>query len=272
MGFMANLKGSAALRAHNKGDLTKARRLYEEAMAAGLNSARPMLAYAILLIRAGEYEKAKELLIKTQKAPDLTPERRSQLFVDYSACCAKMGEMEKGVRLLERQHDRNPTGLTYETLGYLYVEYLLPENKPVATPETEVTLPEGEEAPEEGFTVEEKQAILDKQWQAQLDKAQALLEAAVDYDDESPVSLDNMGQWIYRVKGDKAAAKVWFEKANAEKPNQVDSLWFLSRYDLEAGDKDAAIEKLETALEGRMSPLNFADREKIEEELKRLRG
>lgn len=275
MGFFANIKGNMALKAHNKGDMVKARQLYEEAMAGGLLSARPMLGYAILLIRAGEYEKAMELLKKTQKAPDLTPERRSQLFVDYAACLAKTGELRKGVKMLARQHDRQPTGLTYETLGYLYVEYLLPENRPVADENTEITAEEGEELPEgdlSQLTVEQKQEILDKRWQAEIEKAKALLEASIDYDDESAVSLDNMGQFLYRVMGDVAGAKVWFDKAHAEKPEQVDSLWFLSRYDLAAGDTAAAIEKLETALEGRMSPLNFANRESIEAELKRLRG
>ena len=175
MGFLANLKGAMALKAHNKNDLVKARRLYEEAMAGGMLSARPMLGYAILLIRAGEYEEAMELLKKTQKAPDLTPERKSQLFVDYACCCAKTGQLDQGVRLLEKQHDHVPTGLTYQTLGYLYVEQLLPEMKPVADENTEITLPEGETMPEEGLTVAEKQRILDQQWQERIDKAYQLV-------------------------------------------------------------------------------------------------
>lgn len=281
MGFMATLKGERAYAAHNKGDLVKAKKLYEEAMAGGLLSARPMLGYAILLIREGSYEKAIELLKKTEKAPDLTPDRRSQLVVDYAACCAKTGQLDKGVRLLERQHLRAPTGVTYQTLGYLYVEQLVPENRPVADENTVVELPgededeeraEGEEAPVVTLTVAEKQAILDQQWQERIARAEALLKASIDYDDEDPVCLDNMGQFLYRVKGDKAAAKEWFDKAHEEKPEQVDSLWFLSRYDLDAGDKAAAIEKLETALGGRMSPLNFANKDMLEAELKRLRG
>lgn len=284
MGFMANLKGQRAYAAHNKGDLVKAKKLYEEAMADGLLSAKPMLGYAILLIREGSYEKAIELLKKTEKAPDLTPDRRSQLVVDYAACCAKTGQLDKGVRLLERQHRRAPTGVTYQTLGYLYVEQLAMENKPVADENTVVKLPdteereddeelaEGDAVPERNLTVEEKQAILDQQWEERLTMAEELLKASIDYDDEDPVCLDNMGQFLYRVKGDKAAAKAWFDKAHEEKPEQVDSLWFLSRYDLEAGDKAAAVEKLETALGGRMSPLNFANKAMIEEELARLRG
>lgn len=275
MGFVASLKANMALRAHTKGDTEKAKRLYQEAMDKGLLEARPMLGYSLLLIREGSYEEAMALLLKAQKAPDLTPDRKSQLFVDYAACCAKTGQLEKGVALLEKQHARTPIGLTYQTLGYLYVEQLS-QGKPVADESTVVMVPGPHEfsdpVPGEGLSVEEKQRILDEQWAAKLDKAEKLLKDSLEYDDEDPVCLDNMGQFLYRVKGDKAAAKEWFVKAHEEKPGQIDSLWFLSRYDLDNGDRAAAIEKLETALEGRFSPLNYVDKAGIEAELTRLRA
>ena len=241
----------------------------------GVLEARPMLAYALILIREGKYEEAMALLLKAQKAPDLTPDRKTQLFVDYAACCAKTGQIDKGVKLLERQHERTAIGISYQTLGYLYVEQLA-AGKPVADESTVVMVPGPHEfsdpVPGEGLTVEEKQAILDEQWAAKVEKARKLLEDSIEYDDEDPVCLDNMAQFLYRVMGDKAAAKEWFDKAHEEKPGQIDSLWFLSRYDLENGDKSAAIEKLETALEGRFSPLNYADKAMIEAEIARLKA
>ena len=234
-----------------------------------------MLAYSLLLIREGSYEQAMALLLKIQKAPDLTPDRKSQLFVDYAACCAKTGQLDKGVALLEKQHNRTPIGLTYQTLGYLYVEQLA-QGKPVADENTVVMVPGPYEysdpVPGEGLTVAQKQAILDEQWAAKMDKAIKLIDASLEYDDEDPICLDNKGQFYYRVLGDKAAAKEWFDKAYEEKPNQIDSLWFLSRYDVENGNTEAAIEKLETAVDGRFSPLNFVDKATIEAEIKRLKG
>ena len=275
MGFMASLKAQMAMRAHGKGDLEKAKALYQEAIGKGVLEARPMLAYALILIREGKYEEAMALLLKAQKAPDLTPDRKTQLFVDYAACCAKTGQIDKGVKLLERQHERTAIGISYQTLGYLYVEQLA-AGKPVADESTVVMVPGPHEfsdpVPGEGLTVEEKQAILDEQWAAKVEKARKLLEDSIEYDDEDPVCLDNMAQFLYRVMGDKAAAKEWFDKAHEEKPGQIDSLWFLSRYDLENGDKSAAIEKLETALEGRFSPLNYADKTMIEAEIARLKA
>lgn len=275
MGFMATIKAQQAMRAHGKGDLEQAKKLYEEAIDKGLMSARPMLGYAILLIREGSYDKAMPLLIKAQKCPDLTPDQKSQLFVDYAACLMKKGELDKAIHLLEKQHNRAPIGLTYQTLGYMYVEKYSGA-KPVAeaAPEKAAEAPETEasaEAAEEQMKVKTQEDI-DREWQEGIDKMFAFIQESVDYDDEDPICLDNLGQAYYRVTGDKAKAKEWFDKAHAEKDSQIDTLWFLSRYDLEAGDKAAAIAKLEKALEGRFSPLNFCTKEMVQEEVDRLKA
>lgn len=281
MGFMATIKAQQAMRAHGKGDLEQAKKLYEEAIDKGLMSARPMLGYAILLIREGSYDKAMPLLIKAQKCPDLTPDQKSQLFVDYAACLMKKGELDKAIHLLEKQHNRAPIGLTYQTLGYMYVEKYSGA-KPVAeaAPEKAAEAPEMPEAPEMEASAEaaeeqmkvKTQEDIDRKWQEGIDKMFAFIQESVDYDDEDPVCLDNLGQAYYRVTGEKDKAKEWFEKAHEEKDSQIDTLWFLSRYDLEAGDKAAAIAKLEKALEGRFSPLNFCTKEMVQEEVERLKA
>lgn len=280
MGFMATIKAQQAMRAHGKGDLEQAKKLYEEAIDKGLMSARPMLGYAILLIREGSYDKAMPLLIKAQKCPDLTPDQKSQLFVDYAACLMKKGDLDKAIHLLEKQHNRAPIGLTYQTLGYMYVEKYSGA-KPVAeaAPEKAAEAPEMPEAPEMEASAEaaeeqmkvKTQEDIDRKWQEGIDKMFAFIQESVDYDDEDPVCLDNLGQAYYRVTGEKDKAKEWFDKAHAEKDSQIDTLWFLSRYDLEAGDKAAAIAKLEKALDGRFSPLNFCTKEMVQEEVERLK-
>lgn len=281
MGFMATIKAQQAMRAHGKGDLEQAKKLYEEAIDKGLMSARPMLGYAILLIREGSYDKAMPLLIKAQKCPDLTPDQKSQLFVDYAACLMKKGELDKAIHLLEKQHNRAPIGLTYQTLGYMYVEKYSGA-KPVAEAAPEKAaeapvMPENAdtEASAEAAAEQPKaktQEDIDREWQEGIDKMFAFIQESVDYDDEDPVCLDNLGQAYYRVTGEKDKAKEWFDKAHAEKDSQIDTLWFLSRYDLEAGDKAAAIAKLEKALEGRFSPLNFCTKDMVREEVERLKA
>ena len=281
MGFMATIKAQQAMRAHGKGDLEQAKKLYEEAIDKGLMSARPMLGYAILLIREGSYDKAMPLLIKAQKCPDLTPDQKSQLFVDYAACLMKKGELDKAIHLLEKQHNRAPIGLTYQTLGYMYVEKYSGA-KPVAEAAQEKAaeapeMPENADTEASAEAAEEQMKVktqedIDREWQEGIDKMFAFIQESVDYDDEDPVCLDNLGQAYYRVTGEKDKAKEWFEKAHAEKDSQIDTLWFLSRYDLEAGDKAAAIAKLEKALDGRFSPLNFCTKDMVREEVERLKA
>ena len=266
MGFMATMKAQKAYALHGKGDLEGAKKLYQEAVDKGLDNPRFLLSYAVLLIRGGEFQKGKDLLVKVQKAPGITAEQKVQVFADYAVCCYKLGDLNRGIDLLEKQHRHQASGLVYQTLGCLYVEKYVPENKPVAAVQTAEPAAEGEEQP-----AIQTQEQLDAQWQEGKDKALAFLKEAVEYDEEDSICLDNLGQFYYRVLGDKAEAKAWFDKAIAEKENQIDTLWFLSRYDLEQGDRAAAAARLEKALEGRFSPMNYCTKAMAEEELARLK-
>ena len=84
--------------------------------------------------------------------------------------------------------------------------------------------------------------------------------------------LDNMGQAYYRLANDKERAREYFEKAHEINPAQIDTLYFLSRYDIEEGKIQDAIEKLETALQGNFSVLNFCTKEMCENDLGKLRA
>lgn len=222
MGMFTIFKAHKAAKKYADGDVEGAMQLYKEAIGEGLQDLRYILSYSALLIRQGSYQEARDLLIKVQKYP-MSDDQKRQLFVNYASCVYKMGESEKGIDLLERQHQKQPSGIVYETLGYLYVE----------AGNAEKALP---------YNLE-----------------------AVEYDDEDPIVLDNLGQTYYRLLGDKVQAKEYFQKAIKIKPGQIDTLYFLAQYDIEAGDKTSAKEKLKKALEGRFSPLNYASREKVEE-------
>lgn len=228
MNLIASLKARSAAKKMSAGDNVEAKRLYEEAIAAGLDEPRYILSYSVLLIREGDFQAARELLVKHQNNRALTPDSRRQLLVNYAVCVYKLGEIQKGVELLERQHAKEPSGLVFETLGYLYIE------------------------------------------QGDAEKALAFNMDALAYDDEDPITLDNIGQTYYRLMNDKTQAKTYFDKAHEMKPGQIDTLYFLAQYDLEAGNRDAAREKLTEALKGRFSPLNYATREKVEARLATL--
>ena len=256
MGFLTPIKANKAYRLQQKGQKEEARKLYEEAFAEGLNDPRYNLAYALMIIRDGEYQKAKEFLVKHQKAPGMTPSQRVTLLVDYAACCFRLGDVDKGINTLEQQFQKGETGLLYQTLGYLYVEKYDAARRPDFDQVTEAAAEPEEAAGEE--KTEETVSPRDRK--------------SVEYDDEDPICLDNMGQFVYRVLEDKAGAKEWFDKAYALKDSQIDTLYFLSRYDEEAGDREGALEKLEKAAGGRFSPLNYCNRETILKEIERLKG
>ena len=269
MGFLTPIKANKAYRLQQKGQKEEARKLYEEAFAEGLNDPRYNLAYALMIIRDGEYQKAKEFLVKHQKAPGMTPSQRVTLLVDYAACCFRLGDVDKGINTLEQQFQKGETGLLYQTLGYLYVEKYDAANRPDFDQVTE-TAADSEEAGEEAKAEE---AVSPREtWEAGQKKAEEFLRKSLEYDDEDPICLDNMGQFIYRALEDKAGAKEWFDKAYALKDSQIDTLYFLSRYDEEAGDREAALEKLEKAAAGRFSPLNYCSRETILKEIEKLKG
>ena len=278
MGLLTPIKANKAYRLQQKGQREEARKLYEEAYAEGLNDPRYNQAYALLMTRMGEYQKAKEFLVKHQKTPGMSQDQRVTMLVNYAACCFRLGNIDKGIDTLEQQFRKTETGLLYQTLGYLYIEKYDAANKP-AFDEVPVT----EEAPaeaaeettaegEENEAAEEKTLSPREAWDAGVKKAEDFILKSLEYDDEDPISLDNMGQFIYRVKGDKEGAKAWFDKAIALKDKQIDTLYFLSRYDLEAGDREAAIEKLEKAAKGNFSPLNYCSRETILKEIEKLKG
>lgn len=275
MGFMTPIKANRAYRLQQKGQKEEALKLYEEVFAEGLRDPRYILSYALILIRDGQYRKAKEFLVKNQKAPGMTGSQRTTLLVDYAACCFRLGDIDKGINTLEQQFRKGETGLLYQTLGYLYVEKYDAANRPAeqeapAEPVTEEAGEPAEAAAEE--TAEEKALSPLEVWEAGFAKAEEFITKSVEYDEEDPICLDNMAQFIYRAKGDKAGAKEWFDRAYALKDSQIDTLWFLSRYDVEAGNKEAALEKLEKALGGRFSPLNYCNREAVEKEIERLKG
>ena len=282
MGFMTAMKAGKALRLQKAGNKEEAIRLYEEAFAEGLNDPRYCMPYALMIIRDGQFQKAKDFLVAHQKAPGMTQQQRIELLVYYATCCLRLGNLDKGISILEQQFRKTETGLLYQTLGYLYVEKYDLDNKPdlTAAPqqeEPEQTPAEGAEETEgEGNAEAESQPepalSPEEEWNAGMEKAEAFIRKSVEYDDEDSVCLDNLGEFLYRAKGDREGAKEWFDKAIAIKPGQIDTLYFLSRYDLEKNDRKAALEKLEKAAEGRFSPLNYTTPEKIRQEIESLKG
>ena len=85
MGIMTIFKARSAASKLSKGDTEGAMRLYKEAIDEGLQDVRYILTYVVLLIRAGRYQEARDLLVKIQRYP-MADNLRCQLYVDYASC------------------------------------------------------------------------------------------------------------------------------------------------------------------------------------------
>ncbi len=228
MAFFKDLKAQKALMAHNKGKTDEAYRLYEEAYQGGMDNPRFLLPYSILLLRRGEYEKAREVLKKTEKAGGLTPDQRNQMLTNYAIASWKLGRVDYAVDLLKEVYRKGPSGSIYGTLGFLLIE------------------------------------------KGDFEEALAFNKEALEYDDEDPITLDNLAQTYYRLGNDKVEARKWFLKALKEKESAIDTNYFLALYDIEDGKPDDAKDKLEVARGGRFSPLNYATPEMVEAKLAEL--
>lgn len=195
----------------------EALQLYEKAYAAGkLNKASYMLAYGVLLLRYGQLEKAKEIMLATEKVPGITAAEKNQLRINYSVCQWRMGYLDKAIENMKAAGSSGMNGMIYTTLGYYLIE------KAIQTGDFE--------------------------------EAVAFNKEAMEYDDEDAAELDNMGQLNYAM-GNTAEALKYFEKAHEQKPTQTSTLYFLAKMYNEAGRKAEALEMIDKALNGNYSAL-----------------
>ena len=206
--------------------------MYEKAFSLGFDKPGHYMAYGVLLLRFRRFEEAKEIFLKTERNKAITKDERAQLRINYAVCQWKLGELDSAIENLKISLETAKTGTIYGSLGYMMIE------KAIKTGD---------------FT-----------------EALAFNEQALDYDDEDPVILDNMGQ-LYLAMGEKDKAKEYFEKAHERKPSQVDTLYFLASLAIEQGEKDKAKEYLTRAVEGNYSALCTTSREQAQSLLDSIR-
>lgn len=228
-----SFKIRGALIKHQQGRIEEALRTYEELYAKGIIQCSYILPWSIVLLREGGEENYKKVKEILSKA--------------------------------QKASDINPARRSDLLLNFAVADFKLGDvNKAVELMErTHQKNPCGNTYGALGYLYIE---------QGDADKALEFNLKALEYDDTDSITLDNLGQVYYRLLNDKETALEYFRKAHEIKEAQIDTLWFLSRYDLEEGNSDAAIEKLEKAVEGRFSPLNYVSKADIEAELNRLRG
>lgn len=234
MGFLDTFKARKGLNFHQNGRFDEALAIYEELYNKGVMASMYMLPYTVLLLRNA---KTEEDFLKVKEV----------------------------LRKAEKAPDLTPDKRQQLLMHYAVAQYKLGEM------EKALHLLEAAHQKSPCGIIYGTLGFLYIQ-AGDAEKALSYNLEALEYDDEDAVTLDNLGQVHYRLLNDKETARGYFEKAIEIKEGQIDTLYFLSRYDLEEGKTEAAVAKLEKALEGRFSPLNYVSKEEIEKEIQRLKA
>ena len=187
-------------------------KLYDEAVRQGNNAPNIMQAYTLLLMREGEFEKARSLMEAMSRQKGLSEDDWFQLRIQYSICLWHAGELDKAIETIGRAAAHRMNGSIYGTLGMYWVDKARQS---------------GEFGPALEFNRQ-----------------------AMDYDDEDAATLDNMAQLyeaMAEAEGDEKQAEAYraqaldyYKKAHAEKPRQITTIYYLARMLHRNGDDEAA--------------------------------
>ena len=196
-------------------------KLYDEAVRQGNKAPNIMQAYTLLLMREGEFEKARALMEDMSRQKGLSDGDWFQLRIQYSIYLWHAGQLDRAIETIGRAAAHSMNGSIYGTLGMYWVD------KARQT---------GEFGPALEFNRQ-----------------------AMDYDDEDASTLDNMAQLHEamadaegdgeRAKAFRAQALDYYKKAHKQKPRQITTIYYLARMLHRNGD-DAGARKL---LDGRNS-------------------
>ena len=219
--------------------LDEALQYYAQAYEAGLDRVGMLMSYGVLLMRRGEYEKAKEVYLRVHYKPGLSKDDRFDLRNNYSICLWRLGKLDEAIATIKRAAADNKTTLVYTTLGLFL--------------------------------------ILKADQTGDFSEAIAFNDEAYEYDDEDPAILDNLG-FLHmtmeeharragdaeKVKAERKLAYDYFTRAHKLKPRQITTLYYLAKMLEEDGQKDRAREFIDAALQGTVSSICPVSREDAE--------
>lgn len=221
--------------------------LYEKAEQLGNVSPNILLAYALLLMREGAFDRSKELMHKINRIDHLSDEDRFQLRQYYSILLWRTGHLDEAIETIERAAAYKVNGSIYGTLGMYLVD----------------------KAKETGI----------------FEEALAYNRQAMDYDDEDAATLDNMGQLYEAMSRSpsmrenaveyRAQARQYYEKAHEVRPRQITTIYCLAHMAHEDGDDTRAAEfltGLDTLYFSAICPITRAMMDELADEIRSDRG
>ncbi len=223
----------------------EALKYYAEAYEAGLDRVGTLMSYGVLLMREGEYEKAKEVYLRVHYKPGLSKEDRFDLRNNYAICLWRLGKLDEAIATIKRAAADNKTTLVYTTMGLFLI---------LKARET------GDFAEAAAFNAE-----------------------AYEYDDEDAAILDNIGYLHMsmaeharaegdeeKVKAERKLAYEYFTRAHKIKPRQITTLYYLAKMLEEDGQKERAEQFIGAAMKGNFSsicPVSRAEAEALQKKI-----
>jgi len=220
----ANDLGRRGKVADARAKYAEALQLYAKAYEAGCRKSGIMISYSVLLMRHGEFERARELMKEISANGGLSEDSHFDLRVNYSICLWRLGILDKAIDTIRYAGKHAKNSAYYSGLCTYLVELA-------------------------GRTGED----------ADFEEARAALDEAMDYDDEDAATLDSYGEyyrqmavWAKKRGGDDAGLRKssvdFFERALKAKPSQITTLYALANYAKEDGDKARAAQLADKAM------------------------
>jgi len=187
----------------------KAYELYQAAEEKGFDSPKVVTGFCILLMRLGQFEKARAILTQLTDSGATSTEDNYLLQIDCAVCDWKMGKLDEAMEMMELLGNSRKVGIYYNVLGAMHVE------KAAKT--------------------------------GDLSAAAEFMQTAMDYDDDDISAINNMG-WLLYHSGKQEEALKYFKQAVEKNARYSPALTGLAAICLDKGKLDKAKDFIDRAL------------------------
>lgn len=122
MGLMGNIYGLLGYYFHVKDRPDKAIRFYERGMAHDMTKPSYRLAYGVLLLKSGQFQKARDIFSGVLIDPRYKDSVKNMAKLNLSLAYWKLGDIDTAIEMLKELHRKQRTARIYGALGYLLIE------------------------------------------------------------------------------------------------------------------------------------------------------